>query len=59
MKDEEMARWKNAEERKQAERLMKEQGYILTGVYGGIGPFGGEEVGIFRKDNGKYWWEPD
>lgn len=42
-----VARWKNADEREKAEREMRERGWKLISVYGGLGTFGGEEVGVF------------
>lgn len=48
MKAEKMGEWRNAVERQTVEEQMRKEGYVLTGVYGGIGTFGGREVGVFE-----------
>lgn len=48
MQSEKMGEWRNTDERKAVESQMNAEGYVLTGVYGGVGTFGGREVGIFE-----------
>lgn len=44
----ELARWRNGEEAARVTAEMLARGLVQTGAYGGIGPFGGEEVGVFE-----------
>lgn len=55
----ELARWTNRDEYDAAHRDMAARGLIQTGCYGGIGPFGGSEVGVFEKADPCKPWQID